>query len=129
MSKKNLHKLMTLILFFLTTVLYGQTIGTDAKQIEQPKRSERYAEAYKKYLSAACPITKDSIQHFVYFARDRESLINHPLLLHPMFKGAQIMYSWKDFEPKKGEYNFSILKQDYEYLNQYGKKIFIQLQT
>ena len=128
MSKRNLHRLLTLILFLLTTVLYGQTIGIDSKKIEQPKRSERYAEAYKKYLSATCPITKDSIQHFVYFARDRESLINHPLLLHPMFKGAQIMYSWRDFEPQKGEYNFSILKQDYEYLNKYGKKIFIQLQ-
>ena len=88
MSKSNLHKLMTLILFLLTTVLYGQAIGTDSKTIEQPKRSERYADAYKKYLSATCPITKDSIQHFVYFARDRESLINHPLLLHLMIYGS-----------------------------------------
>ena len=97
---------MTLILFLLTTVLYGQPIQTDSKQIEQPKRSEQYTDAYKKYLGATCPITKDSIQHFVYFARDRESIIDHPLLIHPMFKGAQIMYSWKDFEPQKGNMTF-----------------------
>jgi hypothetical protein len=91
-------------------------------------KSERYADAYKKYLSATCPIPQDSIQHFVYFSRDREKIIDHPLLLHPMFKGAQIMYSWRDFELQKGEYDFSILKQDYEYLKKYGKRIFIQLQ-
>lgn len=94
----------------------------------QQKPGERYTDAYKKYLSAACPIAKDEIQHFVYFARDREAIVDHPFLLHPMFKGAQIMYSWKDFEVQKGQYDFSILKQDYEYLKKYGKKIFIQLQ-
>ena len=38
------------------------------------------------------------------------------------------MYSWRDFEPQKGLYDFSILKEDYEYLKKYGKKIFVQLQ-
>ena len=95
---------------------------------EKPNRSDRYAEAYKKYLSATCPITNDSIQHFVYFSRDRESIIDHPFLLHPMFKGAQIMYSWRDFEPQKGQYDFSILKEDNAYLKKYGKEIFIQIQ-
>jgi len=90
--------------------------------------SEKYKDAYKNYLSAKCPITKDSISHFVYFARDRESIINHPLLKHPMFKGAQIMYSWREFEPQKGLYDFSSLKEDYEYLKKHGKKIFVQLQ-
>lgn len=90
--------------------------------------AEKYKDAYKKYLNAACPITKDSILHFVYFARDRESIIGHPLLQHPMFKGAQIMYSWRDLEPQKGVYDFSKLKEDYEYLKKFDKKLFIQLQ-
>ena len=59
---------------------------------------------------------------------DREAIIDHPFLLHPMFKGAQIMYSWREFEHQKGEYDFSILKEDYEYLKKFGKKIFLQLQ-
>ena len=104
------------------------TYWTSIKAQESSKPGEKYADAYKKYLNAACPITKDNIQHFVYFARDREAIIDHPLLLHPMFKGAQIMYTWKDFEPQKGKYDFSNLKQDYEYLKKFGKKIFIQLQ-
>ena len=116
----NLAKLLTLLLFFLPAVLRGQRT--------EPKRSERYANAYEKYLSATCPVTKDSIQHFVYFARDRESIKDHPLLLHPMFKGAQIMYSWRDVEPEKGKYDFAILKEDIEYLKRYNKKLFIQIQ-
>ena len=93
----------------------------------QQKLSERYMDAYKKYLNATCPIPKDEIQHFVYFARDRELIVDHPLLHHPMFTGAQIMYAWKDLEPQKGQYDFSILNQDYAYLKSYHKKLFIQL--
>ena len=101
---------------------------TAANSQEWQNPAEKHKDAYKKYLNADCPVSKDSIQHFVYFARDRESIINHPLLQHPMFKGAQIMYSWRDFETEKGVYDFSILKDDYEYLKKYGKKIFVQLQ-
>lgn len=93
-----------------------------------PIQAQERLNKSEKYLNATCPIAKDSIQHFVYFARDREALINHPLLTHSRFKGAQIMYPWCFFEPKKGQYDFSILKEDYEYLKKYGKKIFIQLQ-
>jgi hypothetical protein len=115
---RNLNKLMTLIL--LPAVLHGQTTV--------PKRSDQYSEVYKKYLSATCPVMKDSIQHFVYFARNRELIINHTFLSHPMFKGAQIMYSWRDFEPEKGKYDFAILRNDYEYLKSHSKKLFIQIQ-
>jgi hypothetical protein len=104
------------------------TLYTSANSQDWQNPAEKYKDAYKKYLSATCPIVEDSIQHFVYFARDRQSIINHPLLQHPMFKGAQIMYSWKEFEPEKGHYDFSLLKADYEYLKKYGKKIFVQLQ-
>jgi hypothetical protein len=117
---QNLNTLMGLLMFFMTTVLHGQMVTK--------KHSDRYAEAYKKYLNAKCPITKDSIQHFVYFARDRELIKDHPFLSHPMFKGAQIMYSWRNFESEKGKYNFKILKEDYEYLKSHNKKLFIQIQ-
>src|SRR6185503_2567762 len=117
-------KIKTKAAFFLSFFISGGCALS--QQWQNP--AEKYKDAYKKYLSAVCPISKDSIQHFVYFARDRQSIINHPLLQHPMFKGAQIMYAWRDFEPQKGVYDFSILKEDYEYLKKYGKKIFVQLQ-
>ena len=111
------------ILFFSFITLWT---SVNAQELQNP--SEKYKDAYKKYLGATCPISKDSIRHFVYFSRDREAIIGHPFLTHTMFKGAQIMYSWKNFEAQKGQYDFSILKEDYEYLKKYGKKIFIQLQ-
>ncbi len=106
---------LTILATLLTAIMFAQQVT-------------KYADAYKKYLSAACPIPKDSIQHFVYFARDREAIVGHAFLTHPMFKGAQVMYSWRQLEPKKGVYDFSLLKKDIEYLKKFGKKIFIQLQ-
>lgn len=91
-------------------------------------RNERYIDVYKQYLNATCPIKKDSIKHFVYFIKNRELIKDHPMLSHPMLQGAQIMYGWRELEPEKGKYDFSILKQDYKYLKKYGKKLFIQLQ-
>jgi hypothetical protein len=38
------------------------------------------------------------------------------------------MYPWKELEPEKGKYDFSIIREDYEYLASQGKKLFIQLQ-
>ena len=90
--------------------------------------SERYADAYKKYADAKCPIPEDGIKHFVYFARDRQAIHDHPFLQNPRFEGAQIMYPWFSLEPSKGHYDFSIVEEDYEYLNSKGKKLFIQLQ-
>jgi hypothetical protein len=75
------------ILFFSFITLWT---SVNAQELQKP--SEKYKDAYKKYIGATCPISKDSIRHFVYFARDREAIIDHPFLLHPMFKGAQIMY-------------------------------------
>lgn len=112
----------------LLIVVFALSVLWMPVNAQKRNRSERYIDAYKKYLNATCPIKKDSISHFVYFAKDREQIKDHPLLSHAMFKGAQIMYSWRELEPEKGKYDFSILKQDYEYLRKYSKQLFIQLQ-
>jgi hypothetical protein len=89
---------------------------------------DRYKDAYKKYITAACPIAKDNISHFVYFTRDRKRMRGHEFLKHKRFSGAQIMYSWKQLEPRKGRYDFSIIRSDIKYLEKYEKRLFIQLQ-
>ncbi|MEM9157693.1 MAG: hypothetical protein AAGB46_01490 [Verrucomicrobiota bacterium] len=99
---------------------------TAAAQWKNP--ANRYDDAYKKYLEAACPVSEDGIKHFVYFARDRGSIRNHPLLSSDRFAGAQIMYPWRLLEPAKGNYDFSIIEEDYQYLAAHEKKLFIQLQ-
>ena len=90
--------------------------------------SERYANEYQKYADAECPIKEDDIKHFVYFARDRKAVHDHPFLRNRRFAGAQIMYPWSELEPSKGRYDFSIIKEDFDYLKSRGKRLFIQLQ-
>jgi hypothetical protein len=112
---------------YLSLILLGYCIIINVfGQSENP--DNRYLDAYKKYLSATCPLKTDSIKHFVYFARDRELIHNHPFLNIQRFVGAQIMYSWRKLEPEKGQYDFSIIQEDYKYLLSHGKKLFIQLQ-
>ena len=94
----------------------------------QQNAAERYVNVYKNYLDSVLSVKNDGIKHFVYFARDRESMVNHPFLEIPYFVGAQIMYTWKNLEPQKGQYDFSMIHEDYEYLKKKGKKLFIQLQ-
>ena len=108
-------------------VAFAMAVSFTANQAwENP--SERYLDAYKKYTEASCPIPRDEIKHFVYFARDREAIHEHPFLDHPRFEGAQIMYPWAQLEPAKGNYDFAKIHDDYAYLKLHGKKLFIQLQ-
>ncbi|WP_222939704.1 hypothetical protein [Photobacterium sp. BZF1] len=90
--------------------------------------ADRYQDEYKNHLSATCPLAKDDMKHFVYFAGNRASLKDHPLLTSERFTGAQIMYPWALLEPEKGQYDFSAIEEDYQYLKAHGKKLFIQLQ-
>lgn len=90
--------------------------------------SERYQDAYKQYSEARCPLPKDSIHHYVYFARDRDAVREHPLLTTAQIEGAQIMYAWAELEPKKDHYDFSRIISDRDYLAKHGKKLFVQLQ-
>ena len=116
MSKNSILQFFVILLF------------AEFTHAEWAKPDERYANAYKQYLNAICPLVKDNIQHFVYFSRDRDAIHNHLFLTHPRFVGAQIMYSWRELEPTQGNYDFAIIRQDYEYLKSKGKKLFIQLQ-
>ncbi len=116
---KHKKALLTILLGYLVTYLvFGQ--------YENPQN--RYANAYEEYLDATCPIEKDSIKHFVYFSRDRELIHDHPFLKVQRIVGAQIMYSWRQLEQNRGDYNFSIITEDYEYLLSHGKRLFIQFQ-
>ena len=92
-----------------------------AEQWQNP--ADRYEDAYKAYLDAACPIAADQVSHFVYFARDRGRMRGHPFLEHSRFEGAQIMYPWRALERAEGDYDFSIIRSDVEYLKKHGKQL------
>ena len=117
-----MKKIKLIILIFIEIGCSDLMIGQNVNP------SNRYVDEYKKYENAAVPLIKDSIKHFVYFARDRELIHNHVFLKTEWFKGAQIMYPWSVLEPQKGVYDFSVIEEDYEYLKLFGKKLFIQFQ-
>ncbi len=118
-------KTLPLILYLLFST--SSAVTTNApRQWQNP--AEKYANEYKKHLKARCPLPRNHIKHFVYFARDREALQDHPLLHHPRLAGAQIMYTWKQLEPQAGRYDFSVIQADIDYLAKYEKKLFVQLQ-
>lgn len=111
------------------TVLTLLPIAVSSVSAQWKNPVDRYADAYKDYLDASCPIeANDGIKHFVYFARDRESIQGHPLLDNERFAGAQIMYAWVHLEPSRDNYDFARIREDYAYLKSKGKKLFIQLQ-
>lgn len=114
---------MKRILLVLSAFLIGFNLCANAKNI-----SDKYVNEYKKYVNAALPIKDDVIKHFIFFAKDREALSEHPFLKLSRFAGAQIMYTWADLEPSEGNYNFSKIRSDYKYLKSKKKKLFIQLQ-
>lgn len=111
--------------FFLLPLLFISVWGF-AQDWVNP--GERYVDAYLQYIDAPCPIPKDSIHHYVYFSKDREAMRGHSFIENDRFEGAQIMYSWRQLEPARGKYDFSVILDDCRYLEAHGKKLFVQLQ-
>jgi hypothetical protein len=116
-------QVLKLIFMSVLCVLISFTVRADW---ENP--SEKYKDSYKQFVKARCPIGQDKIKHYVYFSRDRTAIHHHPFLQNSRFEGAQIMYSWKQLEPVQGTYDFSAIRDDYQYLKTKGKKLFVQLQ-
>jgi len=53
------------------------------------------------------------VHHYVYFGMDREKLKDATAFLETKsFEGAQIAYSWRQLEPGKDEYDFSLIRED-----------------
>lgn len=77
----------------------------------------------------AAPIyAQKHLKHFIFFSRDRERIHEASFYSNPGIDGAQITYVWKRLEPKEGEYDFSEIEEDLNFLQQKGKKLFIQIQ-
>ena len=66
--------------------------------------------------------------NFVFFAKERELLPNHPFLKIKGFEGAQITYSWKQLERGKDAYEFEDIDADLKILKAHNMKLWIQLQ-
>ena len=67
-------------------------------------------------------------QNFIYFGRDRSRISEDVFLRIPSVVGAQLKYTWRELEPERDVYNLRLILDDLAYLEQHGKRLFIQLQ-
>ncbi|HEV8430130.1 MAG TPA: hypothetical protein VGQ41_19665 [Pyrinomonadaceae bacterium] len=78
---------------------------------------------------SATPLNAKPLHHFVFFGMDREKLQTTKSFLDTKaFEGAQVAYFWRQLEPGKDEYDFSLIREDLEFLNRHGKKLWVQIQ-
>lgn len=69
------------------------------------------------------------VHHYVFFGQDREKIKEASGFLETKtLEGAQVTYSWRQLEPEKDKYDFSIVRDDLTFLTSKGKKLFLQLQ-
>ncbi len=50
------------------------------------------------------------------------------LLARPDIAGAQVVYTWRQLEPKKGEYHFRLIEADLALTERADRKLFLQIQ-
>ena len=69
------------------------------------------------------------VHNYLFFGQDRESIPRiSPAFDIAAIEGAQITYSWRQLEPAKDQYDFSMIREDMAFLAARGKKLFIQIQ-
>lgn len=80
------------------------------------------------WLAGGEQMPDNETHNFVFFAKQRELLPNHPFLKMKRFEGAQITYSWKQLERGKDAYEYDDIDADLKILKAQNKKLWIQLQ-
>ena len=79
-------------------------------------------------LCCACVCAKPA-RHYIFFGQDREKLkASASLLETKAVEGAQVVYSWRQLEPSKDEYQFDAVREDLAFLASKGKRLFVQIQ-
>ena len=73
---------------------------------------------------SAWPISKP--RDFVYLGQDDLDQ-NLPILDRPDIAGAEIMYIWRNLEPQKGRYDFSMIEHDLALAKARGKAMYIEV--
>jgi predicted TIM-barrel fold metal-dependent hydrolase len=71
---------------------------------------------------------RNAPKHFVFFGRDRERIADTAFVNNPDLAGAQLKYTWRELEPERDRYDFSLVLNDIAFLKKHGKRLFIQFQ-
>ena len=78
-------------------------------------------------LLAATPTAAAPLQNFLYMGQDELDL-SIPMLRRPDIQGVQVLYIWKNLEPEKGVYDFSMIEHDLATARRHGKQFWLQIQ-
>jgi hypothetical protein len=73
-------------------------------------------------------LAQNRLPQLFLFLGGNEASSYEQILKNNCINGVQIIYSWKQLEPKKDVYDFSKIEKDIEFLNKEHKKLFIQIQ-
>jgi hypothetical protein len=80
-------------------------------------------------LVCSASLAGKPLHHYVYFGQEREKIKETKSFLETKtFEGAQVAYSWRQLEPGKDEYDFTLIREDLAFLTAHGKKLWIQIQ-
>ena len=66
--------------------------------------------------------------NFIYFGLERSRISDPRFLSARGVVGAHLKYTWKELEPSRDDYALDAIRSDLEFLEQHGKRLFIQLQ-
>jgi len=64
----------------------------------------------------------------VFFNRERSRIAETSFLSAAAIEGAQLKYTWRELEPERDKYNVDLVLKDLAFLEQHGKRLFIQVQ-
>jgi hypothetical protein len=73
--------------------------------------------------AAAPPDVKWHPGHYVFLGTSK---LTSEVLTLPHFRGVQKVYTWRDFEPELGRYDFSTLKADLALAKKHGRQLVVQ---
>ncbi|CAM3503788.1 hypothetical protein [Paraphotobacterium marinum] len=74
------------------------------------------------------PIAAKNIPEIYIFNGGDSICQNLKKINYKFISGVQVIYKWRDLEPRKGHYNFKSINKDITCLKKIHKKLFIQLQ-
>jgi len=67
-------------------------------------------------------------QSFIFFNRDRDRISEPGFLENDGIAGAHLKYTWRELEPERDRYELGPVLEDLTYLEERGKRLFVQLQ-
>ncbi len=81
-------------------------------------------------LSAECSFRsrRPGLRHFIYFGLERHLIEEKDFLDTESIFGAQLKFTWRELEPERDQYDFSQLSEPLTFLEQYQKRLFVQIQ-